>query len=200
MKRTHIISITAVTAVIAVALASAPVIAGKAGTKNQDKGVKNWDKTGDVEYGCAYWGKGGKGPGRGGRGDGMGWLNRVDLTPDQQTKITKLREDAEKVAAPLRQKVRTLREQMRTQWAASTPDEGAILKLHREIHKIEGQLGEYRIQHRIDVLSILTPEQRAKAQSFRAERRRDGMGPNGRPGRGKRGDGARGGRGFGSAR
>jgi protein CpxP len=196
MKRTHIISIIAVTAVIAVALASAPVIAGKAGSKNQNQGVKSWDKTGDVEYGCAYWGNGGRGPGRGGRGYGMGGLNRVDLTPDQQAKITKLREDAEKVAAPLREKVNALREQMRTLWAAPTPDEGAILKLHREIHKIEGQLAEYWIQHRIDVLSVLTPEQRAKVQSFRAERPRDGMGPRGRAGRGKRGDGARGGRGF----
>jgi len=193
MKRTHIISITAV---IAIALASAPVIAGKTGAKNQDRGVSRWDGTGNVEPGCPYGGRGFKRPGRGGRGDGMRWLDAVDLTPDQQAKIATLREDADKVAAPLREKVKTLREQMRAKWAAAEPDEGAIIKLHREIHKIQGQLGEYRIQHRIDVLYILTPEQRAKAQSFRAERRRDGKGPKGRPGRGKRGDGARGGRSF----
>ena len=127
---------------------------------------------------------GGRGMHKHGKGDrGMRWIEQVDLTDAQKSQIDTIREEKKTQAAPLRESVRALKEQMRVQWQADVPSEGEILALHRQIHDIKGQLAELRIQTRIDVIAVLTPEQRAEAQQFmaeRAERRAERRGKNGK--------------------
>jgi Spy/CpxP family protein refolding chaperone len=191
MTRTRIISIVAI---IAVALAGAPVVAEKIGSKKLNNTYE--DRTGNTSSDEGFRGRGFKRHGKRGRGDGMRWLKHLNLTPEQQTKIEELREETEKVTKPLRETVWDLQEQMRSKWMVDKPNEGEILSLHRKIHKIRGELGAYRIQQRIDVISILTPEQRAQMQSIKADRRRDAKHGKGRFGRGKEGKSPRGQRGF----
>ena len=76
--------------------------------------------------------------------------------------------------------MKELRQQMQEEWQVDEPDEGAILALHREIHEIRGQLAEYRIQLRLDVMAILTPEQREKARARFNARGQRGKGRGGR--------------------
>jgi Spy/CpxP family protein refolding chaperone len=176
MKHTKKIFIITVVAVLATA--AAPAFAGKGKAKGSGRGFR--DGTGQLEG----WGKRGKGF----RDKGMRGLSRLDLTAEQKTRIEAIHEDHRKSTETLRKQARDLKEQMRGLWQATTPDEGAILFLHRQIHKIKGELAEYRIQMRIDVLAILTPEQRAEMRSFKEQRSERRKGRRSGLGRGRRGN------------
>jgi Spy/CpxP family protein refolding chaperone len=129
------------------------------------------------------WG-GGRGYGRFGGGAGPGFQGRMvarmaetlQLTEQQQAAIKQIHEEAGKDAEPLIRKVRELREKMRAEWRSEAPDKGTLMDLHDEIHRINGELGESRIQTRLDVLNVLTPEQRATWKANMGKRLRDGRG------------------------
>lgn len=147
-------------------------------------------------------GWGGRGQGRFGAGGGPGfhgrWVERMaaalQLTEQQQAAIRQIRDDAQKDAEPLIRKVRELRERMRLEWQSAEPDKGTLMALHEEIHKINGELGESRIETRLDVLHVLTPEQRATLKATMGQRLRDGSGRGQRGMKGGRGNGQ--GRGY----
>jgi Spy/CpxP family protein refolding chaperone len=100
----------------------------------------------------------------------------LGLTEDQKAQIEQIRESSREDAKPLRDKVKDLRKEMLSEWQASVPDEGTLLDLHKEIHDVKGELGELRIQTRLDVINLLTPEQREKMKANMKNRKRDGKG------------------------
>jgi len=127
---------------------------------------------------------GGKGKGAGmGRGDRMDCGNRgdrgdrvermvrhLDLTPAQSAAMEKLRDEVREQIAPLMEQDRKLRAQMRDEWRKDVPDENRLVKLHRQMIRLEEKIGELRIEHRVDVRSLLTPAQRAELRSFEGDR------------------------------
>ncbi len=129
-------------------------------------------------------GWGGRGQGRFGGDGAPGFHHRMvermaadlQLTEQQQAAIKTIHEEARKDAEPLVKKVRELREKMRSEWQSAKPDKGTLMDLHEEIHKINGELGESRIETRLDVLNVLTPEQRATMKANMGKRMRDGEG------------------------
>ena len=167
MKKTHIIS-TAI--IIALALTATPAFAKKGKGTGEVRG--NGDGKGygeghrDFEPGEGRFGKRGKRHGN----RGMRWLKQLDISADQKVKIDALKANTKSTTEPLRDKLRTLKQQMRAAWQVDAPNKGNILSLHRKIHKIKGEIGKYRIQLRLDVFAILTPEQRAKTNSLRENR------------------------------
>jgi Spy/CpxP family protein refolding chaperone len=166
MKHTHLISIATASFLLAVS-AGAWDFAGKGKDKRGDSGFQE-----DTE---------GLGPqgkhlrrgqsGRGHRNGAMRGVERLELTAEQKTRIESFRADHKKATESLMDKEQALREKTRAAWQAAQPNEAAIMSLHREAHKVRGELAEYRIQLRLDIISVLTPEQRAEMQSFRSERR-----------------------------
>lgn len=166
MTHKSIISLAAVL-IATLALSSAYAKKGRAGGPGRSYG--SGDGSGSFEPGDGRGrGHGHRGFGKGDRG--MRWLKFVDLTPSQKQQIQTLKDETKADAAPLREKARELREQMRALWQTSTLDEGAILDMHKQIHDIRGQLAEMNIQLRIDVIGLLTPEQKAQMQEFKAQR------------------------------
>ncbi|HOX43531.1 MAG TPA: Spy/CpxP family protein refolding chaperone [Myxococcota bacterium] len=129
----------------------------------------------------------GHGPGMGqGRGPGAGlglrMQERLGLDEAQQKQVEALRADHQKAVEPARAKLDALRAEMQALWQAERPDRGAILAKQDEMEKQRALLREARVDLRLSIQKLLTPEQRAKA----AELQKD------RPGRGKFGRGKHG--------
>lgn len=113
------------------------------------------------------------GPG-GGRGWGRGpCYNAADvggpvgmnLTADQNEKIRALRVAHQKEVQPLQAAMFAKRGELRTLWLETTPNEEKILKVNRDIDAIKAQLNEKATKHRLQMLNVLTPEQKAQVQS-----------------------------------
>ena len=163
MKR--IITVSAVA--VLTALLAVPVVAGGRGGKGKHKQMKK-DRIMKVLY-------------------------KLDLSPEQRAAVDSIHEEARAEAEPIHKQIRELEKEVRLKWDAASPDEKAIISLHKQVHDLKGDLAELRIGSRIDTLAVLTPEQREKLTSLRAgrkakraERRANGKGKrSGKKGRGK---------------
>ncbi len=111
----------------------------------------------------------GRGPGYGpcGRGDseGFGGLN---LTADQKTKISELRDAQFKDIKPLQDQMITKRDELRKLWLEPNPDQGKITAAQKEMRSVRDQMQDKMTAFRLETLKVLTPEQREKAKSFAA--------------------------------
>ena len=128
----------------------------------------------------------------------------VNLTAEQQLKIAKLRaEKIKKMASPQAQ-LQVLRSEMRAIWLSDSPDRKKIAAKQAKMDVVRKQLREIRMDFRLAVHRLLTPEQRAGfvntiGPASRGFGRGRGMGPCGM-GQGRRGwgrGGGGGGRGWG---
>jgi len=130
----------------------------------------------------AMAGKGrGEGKDRGFRGDKVARMVRhLDLTPDQEAKVRALHADHKSATKALRERVRALKDEIREAWQQEVPDEAAILALQKEIHEVKGALAEHRVRLRLDVMAILTPDQRERAEAHFRDRGKRGKGRGGK--------------------
>jgi len=118
----------------------------------------------------AYHGGWGKG-----RGMGMGpadtqapyCYNIPNLTPEQSTKLTELRQQHEKDVLPLRNELTAKHAELRNLWLQGNPDQAAIKAKQQEINDLRNKLQDIGTEHRLEVGKILTPEQKAQLQSSR---------------------------------
>ncbi len=86
----------------------------------------------------------------------------LDLTVDQQAKIDKIRAENDKSAQKMHDDIAGLKEKMRAEWRAAKPNKQALLDLHKKMADLRNKLAEQRIAERIDIIALLTPEQRVK--------------------------------------
>jgi len=134
----------------------------------------------------------GYGPYSGGaRSGGPGPWGALNLTPEQVEKMSALRGSFFKEKIPLRNELMSKRLELRALWVQTNPDEEKILAKQKEINGLRAQLQEKATKNRLEILKILSPEQRAQWQayksSFRHGRgygRRCGFGPGPGYGRG----------------
>ncbi len=127
--------------------------------------------------------RGGYGTGPGNVADVAG-IPGLDLSSEQTERIAVLREAHRQDLKPLQEQLMAKSRQLRELWLARTPDRDRILALQRDVHGLRGRLLEKIATYRLEVLQMLTPDQRTKIQTFEAERHigqmRDhgiGMGP-----------------------
>jgi Spy/CpxP family protein refolding chaperone len=119
------------------------------------------------------------GPGRGmGGGRGNGFPAIPNLTAEQSSKITALREAHLKGIEPLQQGLLTKRTELRALWQSSNPDEAAIKAKQKEILDLRSQLQDKATDLRLEIRKLLTPEQQAQMAAF---------GPGAGPGMGRMG-------------
>jgi Spy/CpxP family protein refolding chaperone len=189
---THKKTIISIVSILALALIAVSTTAGE--EKNRKKSPEYEQGNSKDEYGFKFGrGKGHRFNGDGPRFDGRRldrMAQHLNLTEAQQQQIKKIHESAREDSEDLRVEIQALRKKMQEQWQASKPDEGAILALQEEIHKLKGKLQEIRIQTRLDVFSILTAEQQEIMRS-NMKMRRGGRG-HGFMGKGKKGGGSKG--------
>jgi Spy/CpxP family protein refolding chaperone len=111
----------------------------------------------------------GRGPGYGpcGRGD-FGGFGELNLTADQKTKLGELRDAQFKNAKPLRDQMIAKRDELRKLWLEPNPDQGKITAAQKEMRAVRDQMQDKMTASRLEMLKVLTPEQREKAKSFAA--------------------------------
>lgn len=124
---------------------------------------------------------------RGGRGGKAirGHLKSLNLSQQQQQQISQLRSNTVTKVAPLRAQLRVKRAELRSLWLATSPNRGAIVAKHNEVDALRRQLRDARIDFRLKVLNVLTPQQRSQFQSALAARPQQGKRLSQRRGRGK---------------
>lgn len=105
---------------------------------------------------------------RRGMGGGRGYGSSAipNLTEEQSSKITTLREAHLKEIEPLQLELMTKRTELRTLWQSSAPDEAAVKAKQKEILELRSQLQDKATELRLEIRKLLTPEQQAQMAAF----------------------------------
>ena len=148
-----------------------------------------------LTFGATSAEAGHRGRGKDAKGDRITrMVEQLELSAEQQAALVKLRDEMIEDAEPIMAKLRAVRDEQRTLWQADDIDEARVKALHKKAHRLEGQLEELRIELRLDVVDLLTPEQRAELKELGARRftggkhqgkrdgKRGGMGRSGKAG------------------
>lgn len=142
-----------------------------------------------LTFGATSAEAGHRGRGKGAKGDRITRMaEQLELSAEQQAALVKLRDEMIEDAQPIMDKLRAVRAEQRALWQADDIDKAKVKALRKKAHRLEGQLEELRIELRLDVVDLLTPEQRAELKDLKARRFGDGK-------RGGKRDGKRGGMG-----
>jgi Spy/CpxP family protein refolding chaperone len=136
----------------------------------------------------------GPGYGLGRNANCPGGIERLNLTPEQKTKLGELQEKHWKDTVSLRNEMQTKRLELRTLWTAPTPDKSKILAKQKELNELRDKMQVQATDFRLDIRKVLTPEQAAQMGTsasgmgfHRGMMGRQGMwrqGPCGGPGQG----------------
>jgi hypothetical protein len=120
------------------------------------------------------------------RGERM--AKALGLSEAQAKQVKAVRDKQQADMGKLRLQKRRLKAEMRVEWLKDSPDQGKLRSLGGQLSKLEAERDKLRMETRLKISSLLTPEQRAKAKTL-------GIGPGSGPGGGKgwRGGGGRGG-------
>ncbi|HYA13218.1 MAG TPA: Spy/CpxP family protein refolding chaperone [Syntrophales bacterium] len=101
-------------------------------------------------------------------------LSKLDLTAEQTAKVNALREAHLRDIKPLRDKMFIKRGDLKLLWLQTNPDKDKIMAAQKEIRTLRDQMQDKMTAYRLEVLKVLTPEQREKLKALKM---RHGFGP-----------------------
>ncbi len=105
----------------------------------------------------------------GGRGGfGMGF-SQLDLTDAQKAQLKQIRENHRQSIAPLMQEMRAKRQELHQAREGGAVDEAAVTQKLREIAPLEAKLMAEQSRIHQEMLSVLTPDQKAKLDQMREQ-------------------------------
>lgn len=84
------------------------------------------------------------------------------LTDAQRAELKKMREQNREVSKPQREKVRTVKEELRTKQNSDSPNMDEINKLIDEKHTLEAQIEKNRAAQGVKMRAVLTPSQKTE--------------------------------------
>ncbi|MFY9608137.1 MAG: Spy/CpxP family protein refolding chaperone [Blastocatellia bacterium] len=151
MSKLNRIQKFAIAAVMAIAVA-VPVAIAQSGDSGHGKGRGG------------HWGEQGR---RGGRGM-MGFRN-LDLTDAQKAQMKQIRESHAQSLRPVMEQIRAKRQEMRQVNEAGTFNEALVTQKLIEIAPLEAKLQGERFRLHQEMISVLTPEQKAKFDQSREQ-------------------------------
>lgn len=96
----------------------------------------------------------------------------LELTEEQQAQLEEQKFAARKSAIETRSKLKLQRLELHKLMRADTPDESKIKSTVEEMGELKTELQLNRVQTKLNMHKILTPEQREKMQSLKREFRR----------------------------
>lgn len=94
----------------------------------------------------------------------------LGLTDAQVTQIAGINKDFEKKMLGLKEKLAPMKFQLRKQLLEDTVDLGTVKSHLKQMADLKVELQMLKIQHRLDIEKILTPEQKAKLRQHRMHR------------------------------
>ena len=104
----------------------------------------------------------GYGQGMMGRGGCYGFESTLNLTPDQQKKISKVREDMRKSNWDIMGKMREEHYKLRDLYYADKPDSKAINAQYKKVQELQQQMMDSGLASRNKIDELLTKEQKEK--------------------------------------
>ena len=119
------------------------------------------------------FGRRGGGPGAPGRFGGPGIalpLRDLNLTDAQQQQVRDIRERHRDEAQQIGERLRTAMQAQRTAVAATPVNESLIRSTTQELAEVQADAAVARARARSEILSILTPDQRAQLSKLQADR------------------------------
>ena len=119
-----------------------------------------------------------RGRGRGDhQGDGMrgmragGFFKQLNLTEDQKAKMKQIRESFAQSNKPLHDQLRAKRQELRQASEGGTFNEALATQKLTEMASLEAKLMGERFQLHQQMLSVLTPEQKAQLEQAKTQRK-----------------------------
>ena len=104
----------------------------------------------------------GPGAGFGGNPNCPAGMDRLNLTPEQKTKLGELQEKHFEGSDSLRNEMQIKRLELRTLWTAPNPDKNKILAKQKEVNELRDKMQAKATDLRLDIRKALTPEQAAQ--------------------------------------
>lgn len=105
---------------------------------------------------------------------GMLGFRGIDLTDEQKAQLKQIRESHSAAIRPLAEQLRAKKQEIREAMSGETFDEGLVTQKLTESASIEARLMAERFRLRQEMLSVLTPEQKAtldqKREQFKSRR------------------------------
>ncbi len=111
-----------------------------------------------------------------GPGAGRAPFAGLDLTADQQKKVSDLRDEVDRKVVPLREQLSARSSELRELWSAPQPDRQAIASKQAQAAELRKHMLDLRTSFRLASLGVLTPAQR---QTMQAASPAGGRGPGG---------------------
>ena len=159
MKKVIKFKTLAIASLSAIALAASIAVAQTATPSGQDKGQETRPE----------W----RGRGRGARGnhgwEGAGFFKQLNLTDDQKAKMKQIRESFAERNKPLREQLQAKRQELRQANEGGTFNEALATQKLTEMASLEAKLMGERIRLRQEMVSVLTPEQKAQLDQAKAQ-------------------------------
>ena len=84
------------------------------------------------------------------------------LSDTQRAELQKMREQNREVSKPQREKVRAVKQDLRTKQNSDSPNMDEVNKLIDEKHTLEAQIEKNKAAQRVKMRAVLTPEQKAE--------------------------------------
>lgn len=118
---------------------------------------------------------GGNNPGRVSQGDGQwgkkqGWLEQLNLTPEQQQEIQAIRDRYQSQMQTSRDEMRQNMERMGQMMSGNTSD-NELRNQHNQILQARQQMGQMQFEQMLAIRNVLTPEQRQQFAQLMQQRR-----------------------------
>ena len=102
-------------------------------------------------------------------------LRIPDLTEEQKTQIHQIRTSGQKAALPVKNQLREKRAKLITLTSADKYDAKAVNAVVDDISKLEKTIMLFQIEHKQQIRSVLTEEQRVVFDSFAGGRQKNNM-------------------------
>ncbi|MFC1704369.1 Spy/CpxP family protein refolding chaperone [Candidatus Omnitrophota bacterium] len=97
------------------------------------------------------------------------FAEKLNLTPEQQKQMKKLRTEFRAQKEQLRQTLKTRRQALRDELEKPAPDQNATNAIASDIKASQGKLIDLRIKNVLKVKEVLTPEQAQQMQAMKAQ-------------------------------
>jgi periplasmic protein CpxP/Spy len=107
-----------------------------------------------------------------GRGAGMGMGRQLNLTDAQKEQLRAMRDQQERDALALRQRMRDARLKLRTAMKADVPDEAAVKAAAGAVAAVQVDQFALQARRKAQLMKVLTPEQQQQVRQFRARAER----------------------------
>jgi protein CpxP len=161
MKNLGTIKTLTIASLSVLALTVSIALAQTSGTNQKGNGQARGERYGHGEG----WGKGDE---RGGGMRGM-FFRGLNLTDDQKTKMKQISQSFRERTQSLHQELRAKRQELRQAGEGATFNEGLATQKLQESAGLQAKLMGEEFKMRQEMLSVLTPEQKAQLEQKRAE-------------------------------